>query len=401
MIRTVHLNLIIRTCKNKPPGVDGLDGKFLKLVADSVAPAICHIMNMCFMNCLCPQEWKRAKIIPLTKNKKLSFSGPNSRPISLLPVLSKMMETTVYEQTRDYLSINNLLTGFQHAYREGHSTATALTQMTDDWLREIEEKKIVGAVLLDFSAAFDIIDHKLLLKKLECYGFDQSAVSWFESYLTERTQTVFFNGSYSDVRAVTCGVPQGSCLGPLLYTIFTNDLPLVINDANIAMYADDSTIYTSALTANDLNTALEVELRSVVEWVKRNKLVLNVAKTNCIVFGSNHTIRSNPVLNLTINNIGINQVQETKLLGIVIDSKLSWTNHINKITAKMGCAISVIRRCANSLTQKATKQVTQALILSNLDYCPAVWSNATADMIKKITKNTEQSSACDHNAQES
>lgn len=375
---------MIRICKNKPPGVDGLDGKLLKMVADLVAPAICHIMNLSFTKCLCPQDWKRAKIIPLPKNKKVPFSGANSRPISLLPVLSKMMESIVYDQIKKYLSTNNLVTDFQHAYKEGHSTVTAMTQMTDDWLREIEEKKIVGAVLIDFSAAFDIINHNLLLKKLECYGFDQSAVSWFESYLANRTQTVFFNGSYSDVRAVNCGVPQGSCLGPLLYTIFTNDLPLAVKRANIAMYADDSTIYTSALTTNELDTVLNAELRLVAEWVERNELVLNISKTNSMVFGSNHTISKNPMLNLRINDVSINQVHETKLLGITIDNKLSWTKHINKITAKMGSGISAIRRCSSFLTPKATKQVTQALILSNLDYCPVVWSNATVDMIRKL-----------------
>lgn len=197
--------------------------------------------------------------------------------------------------------------------------------MTDDWLREIEGKKIVGAVLLENSAAFDIINHNLFLKKLECYGFDQSVLSWFESYLNNRTQTIFFNGSYSDVRAVTRGVPQWSCLGPLLYNIFTNDLPLVLNKAIIAMYADDSTIYTSALTTNKLDTVLNAELQSVVEWVKRNKLVMNVSKTSSMVLGSNHTISKNPELNLRINDVCINQVHETKLLGIVIDNKLSWT----------------------------------------------------------------------------
>lgn len=142
------------------------------MVADYVAPAFCHIINISFTNCTCPQEWKRAKIISLPKNRKQPFSGSNSRAISLLPVLGKMMGTIIYEQINNYFSMNTLIMDFQHAYRGGHSTATALTQMTDKWLREIERKKIVGAVLLDFSAAFDIIDHNLLLKKLVCYGFE-------------------------------------------------------------------------------------------------------------------------------------------------------------------------------------------------------------------------------------
>lgn len=132
---------LIKNCKEKAPGADGLDSRLLKMVADYVAPAFCHIINISFTNCTCPQEWKRAKIIPLPKNRKQPFSGSNSCPVSLLPVLGKMMETIVYEQIKNYFFINNLITDFQHAYRGGHSTATALTQMTDDWLKEIERKK--------------------------------------------------------------------------------------------------------------------------------------------------------------------------------------------------------------------------------------------------------------------
>lgn len=150
------------------------------------------------------------------------------------------------------------------------------------------------------------------------------------------------------------------------------------------MHEDDSTVYTSTRTTNELDTVLNGELQAVVEWVKRNKLIPNVSKTNCILFGSSHIISSNPQLNIRINVISINQVQETKLLGITIDNKLSWKKHINKILAKMGNGISVIRRYATFLTQNATKTATQTLILSNLDYCPAVWSNANVDMINKL-----------------
>lgn len=140
------------------PAVDGLDVKLLKLVADVVAPAICHIIYLSFSERSCPQKLKIARIIPLPKNGKVTFSGSNSRPIRLSPVLSKIMERIVSEQIKCYFSMNKLPTDFQLSYRKGHSTATALTQMTNDWLKEIEKKKIVGVVLLDFTAAFDVID---------------------------------------------------------------------------------------------------------------------------------------------------------------------------------------------------------------------------------------------------
>ena len=368
----------------KPPGVDGLDSRLLKLAADEIAPALVHIVNLSFTCGTCPQAWKQAKIIPLPKNKKLPFSGTNSRPISLLPVLGKMIETIVYEQVNNYLSINNIICNSQHAYRKAHSTATALTSMSDDWLREIAKKNRVGVVFLDFSAAFDIIDHHLLLEKLTCYGFEQSALNWFFSYLSNRTQTVLFNGSFSEIRTTTCGVPQGSCLGPLLFTIFTNDLPSVLDKANTVMYADDSTIYASALTNNELEIIINKELNGVAEWVKANKLVLNISKTNCMIVGSNHNIDNNPVLNIKIENITVNQVHETKLLGITVDNKLSWKKHISNMIAKMGRGISIIRRHATFMNQNILKIAIQSLILSHLDYCPAVWSNATGDMLNKL-----------------
>lgn len=152
------------------------------------------------------------------------------------------------------------------------------------------------------------------------------------------------------------------------------------------MYADDLTIYASAFTDNELNRVLNVTLalQAVVKWITNNKLVLNVSKTNSIIFGSNHTLSRNPVLKLDINNVYIRQVHENKLLGIILDSKLAWTKQINNIVAKMGRGISVIKRCAKFLTQKSIKQVIQAVILSHLDYCPVVWSSVSKDKIKKL-----------------
>ena len=139
--------------------------------------------------------------------------------------------------------------------------------------------------MLDLSAAFDVLDHKLLLNKLSCYGFEAAAVEWIQSYLSDRKYTVFFNGSYSGLMPVSCGVPQGSSLGPLLFSIFLNDLPLMLNHATVAMYADDSTIYSSSETASELERVLNNELKVTERWMRLNKLVLNKEKTKRIVLG--------------------------------------------------------------------------------------------------------------------
>jgi len=197
---------------DKSPGIDNLDGKLLKMTAKYISKPL---------DWACAEIWKEAKVIPrlsqgypkviprlsqgypkvipLPKDKRKTFAGSNSRPISLLPVLS---------QIQYYFASNNLTRNYQPAYRDGHSTSTALAQMTDDWFRSTDDRRLVGAVMLDFSAASDVIDHSLLLNKLKCYGFGSVAMCWMESYLTRRRQRVFFNGSFSESKVLECGLPQ-------------------------------------------------------------------------------------------------------------------------------------------------------------------------------------------------
>ena len=172
---------------------------------------------------------------------------------------------------------------------------------------------------------------------------------WIQSYLSNRTQRVFFNESFSNVKHVKSGVPQGSCLGPLLFSIFTNDLPVALNKACVSMYADDSTIYASATTANEVTETL----KRVLECVASNKLALIISKTKSIVFGTNHSLSARPQLNLVMNGVAVEQVEETKLLGVTLDCKLSWSKHIDSMVVKMGRLLSV---------PHSTKQHRQALV---------------------------------------
>lgn len=378
--------LITSCCKDQQAGIDNVDGKFLKMAVSYISQPICHIFNVSLKSCIFPQAWKEAKIIPLPKDKKKTFTPPNSRPISLLPALSKIFEKIVFNQIQHYFSENNLLTEFQHAYRKGFSTCTALTQMTDDWLQEIDNKKICGAVLLDFTAAFDVIDHGLLLQKFERYGFKQSALNWLNSYLTNRSQKVYFNGSFSSSVNVDCGVPQGSCLGPLLYSIFTNDLPSAIQNAKVVMYADDTSIYTSAKTSAELTQVLNRVLGTIERWVKQNKLVLNISKTKSIVFGSSHSLSRDPALNLCINKEQIEQVKEVKLLGVIIDSRLSWSKQIDHMVKKMSSGLALLRHGGQFLTQELRKRIVCSLVLAQMEYCTIVWSNANKDHLAKLQR---------------
>ena len=184
-----------------------------------------------------------------------------------------------------------------------------------------------------------------------------------KSYLSNRTQRVSFNGSLSNIIQVESGIPQGSCLGPLLFSVFTDELPRALTQH-----------YTSATTATEMTATLNKELLLVSDWVARNKLVLNISKTKSFVFRTNHSLNPKPQLKRVINYVEIEQVEVTKLLGVKLDCKLSWSKHTDTTVAKMGRSMSIIRCCSAFLTTLSTRQ---ALVLSHLDNCPVVWSLAT------------------------
>ena len=228
------------------------------------------------------------------------------------------------------------------------------------------------------------VDHNIMCAKLRKYQFSNLALDLIKNYLSERSQRVFFNGSLSDCKNNSCGVPQGSCLGPLLFIIFTNDLPCVTTKTNMVMYADDTTLYSTALTLNELVIGLNEDLERVSNWVIDNKLALNVTKTKSIVFGTRHMLVNDPQLHLSMLGVPIEQVKKTKLLGVILDSQLSWSDHIDNITTKMGRGLAMVRKCSTYLTSSVMGQVIQSLVFCHLYYCPVIWSAANKSDLNKL-----------------
>ena len=231
-----HVLKLIKNLRNSSAtGVDYIDTRTIKLVADLIAPQVTHIINLSILTSTYPTMWKWAKVIPLLKSTQLDSIMPKSyRPVALLPVLSKLLEKVVFSQVVEYLEENKLIHPNLHGSRAGHNTATALLQLYDRWVEEVEEGKMVGVLFCDQSAAFDLCDNNILAEKLKLLGLEEQALTWIKSYLSGRKQSCFIDGELSTpLNLLSCGVPQGSIGGPLLWLCFTCDQPDVIHDHEV------------------------------------------------------------------------------------------------------------------------------------------------------------------------
>ena len=216
----------------------------------------------------------------------------NYRPVSLLCSLSKVLEKIMYNRVISFLNENDVLFKYQFGFRKSHSTYLALTVLMDKLIKSLENGNYVVGVFLDFSKAFDTVDHKILLAKLCHYGIRGSALDWFSSYLTNRKQFVTYNNERSELMNINCGVPQGSILGPLLFLIYVNDLANVCKFTMPIFFADDSNLFQDGESLNEIENILNEELNEIVKWLKVNKLTLNVDKTQCMLFTQRNVIRS-------------------------------------------------------------------------------------------------------------
>ena len=282
--------------------------------------------NLSLSKCIFPDSWKIANIIPLQKPGDRSDVN-NLRPISLLPLPGKMLERIVHTQLSTFLEANNLLSDKQGGFRKGRSTISTIAAYTDDILLGIKDKQYTLAAYIDFKKAFDTVDHKILLKKLSHYGFSLNHINWLESYLSGRHQCCTVNGVTSSKLPISCGVPQGSILGPLLFLLYINDLYEVLHDQNVYLYADDTVIFS---TNSDLRLALlgvQRELTNVLSWCNQNRLTINTKKTKVMIFGTNNMLKRAHPPPILLGNDELHYVSNFSYLGVKLDNKLNYESH--------------------------------------------------------------------------
>jgi len=278
-----------------------------------------------------PDTWKHAKVVPIPK------SSSDFRPISILPFLSKALESIIYDQINKHLTDNSLLSNKQSGFRSSRSCITALVDVSEDIRRNMDQNKITFLLLLDHTKAFDSIDHPIEINKLRSsFGFSTSAADLINSYLSQRSQIVCHNNKFSKPLYLNKGVPQGSILGPILFSCYINDLPTQLENCNCHLYADDVQIYKSCDTSEIASCVNELNhnLRKISAWAASNKLKLNPSKSQCIII-SKHTVDYSLFPVLKLNGDDLNYVETAKNLGITFDQKLSWNNHICKTIGKV------------------------------------------------------------------
>ena len=297
----------------------------------------------------------------------------------------KIFEKIVYRQLYDYLQDNSILNTYQSGFRSMHSTVTALLKTTNNWSINIDNGLLNGVLFIDLKKAFDTIDHEIILRKLANYGVDQSAVRLFASYLGNRSQKCSVNGALSSARKLTCGVPQGSILGPLLFLVYINDLPNCLDISCAKMFAADTNITVSGCTFAELEEATNSELYS---WLKANKLSLNIAKTEFMVISTRQKFLAENCseINIQLDGRPICRVEHAKSLGLIIDDRLSWSNHIKELCRKISSAIGAVRRIRSLISQSTAVQIYNALIQPHFDYRAPVWDGLSSYLCEKLEK---------------
>ena len=276
-----------------------------------------------------PIEWKTAIVTPIFKKGNRTDQG-NYRPVSILPIVSKIAEKAVALQLKQHLEDYSLINRSQHGFRTGHSTATCLLEMTENIYKGIDEGKMTGVASLDLSKAFDTIDHNILLVKLVKYIGKGQALELISDYIKNRRQIVKIGNCTSSVKELLYGVPQGSVLGPILFLLYINDITSVVEHCRTTMYADDTSIYYTSYHASNVQNDLNKDLSKLRDWFDLNKLKLNISKCSFTIMKSGRNRRPANV-NVFIGGKTITQENEIKILGVTLDKNLTFTTHIKNL----------------------------------------------------------------------
>ena len=376
------MNILRKFSPRKSTGPDNIPTKILKLGARSLSPILSCLINECFSTGIFPKCLKLARVTPIFKGGD-PLSPSEWRPISIVSVLSKIIEKLVCTRLNKYLLKNNILTKNQFGFRSGHSTAHAILNINEQILANGDAHRHTISVFLDLSKAFNCVNHDILIGKLQRYGVTGISLDFFRSYLTDQYQFTRINGQDSNWRRITCGVPQGSVLGPLLFIIYMNDLSHV-SRFSVSLFADDTCLVLSHKDLKHLEFTCNQELKIIEDWFKANRLTANQKKASKFMLTTGKNKSALPDIELKMGNTTLEKVKTMKYLGVMLDEDFNWSAHVTQLKSKLASSVGILSKLKYYLNTKILIQVYHALIGSRLHYAIACWGAAAQTVIQPI-----------------
>ena len=393
-VRPVDLNtLLVSLLTMKPStstGDDGISISMLQKFAPGIAEVLLDVVNSSLHTGQVPATWKRALITPIPK-AKVAKSPSDTRPISILPGIMKVVERLVQQQLTEYLESHHLFSHHQHGYRRLHSTETALSVITDKALHAMDRGEISLLALLDQSKCFDVVPHQALLDKLQAYGIE---TEWFENYLTGHSQQVLIRSAdgttiKSAPKPNSIGVYQGGALSCVLYSLFANDLGLYVDESvTLVQYADDVQILISGNKQElpEMIKKIENTLDSLFQWFCHHRMKINEKKTQMIVLGTPAMLRDMPDVTITFHGSQIHSSRTVRNLGVTIDQHLNYQAHIDNVTSKCTGMLIALNNTRHVIPTTTLSSLVQGLVISAVRYCMSVYGSCNTVQIKRIQK---------------
>lgn len=361
--------LAVSSIRSNASGLDGVSMKFFKLLLPSVINTFTDFINRCFTNSHFPTAWKVSKVIPVPKGKPDEF-----RPISLVPALSKACERLMNDQITMFIDNSELLSRFQSGFRKYHSCKTALLHVTNEIGRAIDQNQVAFLILIDFSKAFDTIIHQQLLRKLQLrFGFSYDALKMMSSYLDQRKSVVFNNCLQSDEIQNSMGVPQGSILGPLLFSMYAEDMEGIFKYVFPHFYADDTQLFTFC-KIDDLSSTIDninKDLSNLLSWANDNGLKINSKKSQCVVI-SRRPLDVSTIPSVYLGADVISYEDKVVNLGIVMNSSLQWDDHLAKVTQTIFFGLRCLWNAAKLFPVNIKMDLVKSLLVPHIIYCDVI-----------------------------
>ena len=377
----VTVDMIAKKLKSvnptKSPGPDNIHPRVLKELSDELSIPLQIVFESSLEDGEIPDDWREASISAIFKKGKRSLAS-NYRPVSLTSTICKIFETLIRDHIIKHMDSEDLFSNRQFGFMGGRSTSLQLLRVLEDWTKILDEGGLIDCIYMDFMKAFDKVPHRRLLEKIKSYGIKGQIYEWITAFLRDRKQRVNVNGSKSDWSEVLSGIPQGSVLGPLLFVIYINDLPDMSTHSTTYLFADDTKIYNRINSIEDC-TELQRDVTGLEEWSNEWLLRFHPEKCKVLRIGRNH-----PEFDYQLHNTILEEVEEEKDIGVVVDDQLRFHKHISEKVTKANNVMGIIRRSFTHLNEEIFLKLYKALVRPHLEYAAVVWSPTYKKYIKSI-----------------